>query len=47
MTFIRQTGLGCPSIWLKGKGWDDKDETIEHPFIIKDFSELKTLLINN
>ena len=32
--------LGCPSIWLKGKGWDDKDEAIKHPFIIKDFSEL-------
>lgn len=37
--------LGCPSIWLKGKGWDDKDEAIEHPFIIKDFSELTHLLI--
>ena len=38
--------LGCPSIWLKGKGWDDKDEAIEHPFIIKDFSELKDLLLS-
>lgn len=37
--------LGCPSIWLKGKGWDDKDDTIEHPFIIRDFSELKGLLV--
>ena len=38
--------LGCPSVWLKGKGWDDHDETIEHPFVIKDFSELKGLLID-
>ncbi|MDR2916494.1 MAG: HAD family hydrolase [Tannerella sp.] len=36
--------LGCPSIWLKGKGWDDKDEAIEHPFIIKDFAGLKEIL---
>ena len=35
--------LGCQSIWLKGKGWDDKDEAIEHPYIIKDFSELKDI----
>ena len=35
--------LGCPSIWLKGKAWDDKDDTIDHPHIIKDFSELKSL----
>ena len=39
--------LGCPSIWLKGKGWDDSDEAIEHPIIIKDFTELKSLLITN
>jgi len=37
--------LGCPSIWLKGKGWDDKDDTIEHPHIIKDFSELKDIFL--
>ena len=37
--------LGCPSIWLKGKGWDDKDETIEHPYIIKNFAELKEWLV--
>lgn len=36
--------LGCPSIWLKGKGWDEQDEAIEHPFIIKDFAELEILL---
>jgi haloacid dehalogenase superfamily, subfamily IA, variant 3 with third motif having DD or ED/haloacid dehalogenase superfamily, subfamily IA, variant 1 with third motif having Dx(3-4)D or Dx(3-4)E len=35
--------LGCRSIWLKGKGWDDKDEEINHPFIIRDFAELKSL----
>ncbi len=32
--------LECPSIWLKGKGWNDKDETMKHPFIIKDFKDL-------
>ena len=36
--------LGCQSIWLKGKGWDNKDESIEHPNIIKDFAELNKLL---
>lgn len=42
---IRPAGiLGCHSIWLKGKGWDDKDDTIEHPFIIRNFSELKEIL---
>jgi putative hydrolase of the HAD superfamily len=39
--------LGCPSIRLKGKGWDDGSEE-EAPgpctLIIRDFSELKTLL---
>ena len=32
--------LGCPSIWLKGKGWDNKEDSIQHPLIIKDFTEL-------
>ena len=36
--------LGCPSIWLKGKGWDERDEAIEHPCIITDFTDLRTLL---
>ncbi len=37
--------LGCQSIWLKGIGWDDKDDRIEHPCIIKDFMELRDLLL--
>ncbi|MDR1525927.1 MAG: HAD family hydrolase [Tannerella sp.] len=37
--------LGCPSIWLKGKGWDDKYEATEHPCIINDFTELQELLL--
>ena len=37
--------LGCPTIWLKGKGWDKGDESIDHPYIINDFSELLTLLL--
>ena len=36
--------LGCPSIWLKVKSWHDDDESIEHPLIIKDISELLTIL---
>ena len=32
--------LGCPSIWLKGKGWDDKDDAIQHPCIIRSFNEM-------
>ena len=39
--------LGCPSIWLKGKGWDDKDDATEHPYIIKDFSEISELVISD
>ncbi|MDR0700105.1 MAG: HAD family hydrolase [Tannerella sp.] len=35
--------LGCPSIWLKGKGWDNEDDAIEHPCIIKDFAMLRNL----
>jgi putative hydrolase of the HAD superfamily len=37
--------LGCPSIWLRGKGWDDRDDAIRHPCIIKDFAELQGLLL--
>jgi putative hydrolase of the HAD superfamily len=37
--------LGCPSIWLKGKGWDENDKFIEHPCIIKDFAMLRNLLL--
>jgi putative hydrolase of the HAD superfamily len=44
---IRPAGaIGCPSVWLKGKGWDNKDESIPpHPCIIKDFSELLRVFI--
>lgn len=37
--------LGCPSIWLKGKGWDDRDDAIRHPCTIRDFAELPELLL--
>ena len=37
--------LECRSIWLKGKGWDNKDDSLEHPYIIRDFSKLKSLLL--
>ena len=36
--------LGCPSIWLKVKGWHDGEESIQHPLIIEDFSELTDIL---
>ena len=38
--------LGCPSIWLKVKGWNSEDESIEHPCIIEDFSELTEILLH-
>ena len=37
--------LGCPSIWLKVKGWNNENETIEHPLVIDDFSRLIALLL--
>ena len=37
--------LGCPSIWLKVKGWDATDEIFEHPCLIGDFSELQDILL--
>lgn len=37
--------LGCPSIWLKGKGWDKRDDEAEHPCIINDFAMLRDLLL--
>ena len=39
--------LGCPTIWLKVKGWDDDDDdSKQHPKIITDFSDLTSLMIN-
>ena len=37
--------LGCPSIWLKVKGWNEEDQSIEYPFIIDDISELTAILL--
>lgn len=37
--------LGCQTIWLRVKGWNNENESIDHPFIISDFSELVTLLL--
>jgi putative hydrolase of the HAD superfamily len=37
--------LGCPSIWLKVKGFHESDQSVEHPFIIHDFSVLQELLL--
>ncbi len=36
--------LGCPSIWLRGKGWDNQDEAVVHPCIISDIQELLNIL---
>lgn len=32
--------LGCKTIWIKGKGWTDAEDKIEHPEIIKEITEL-------
>lgn len=37
--------LGCPTVWIKGKGWTDKDDAISHPPMIKTFPQLLTLPI--
>ena len=37
--------LGFHSIWLKINGFDETDATIEHPYIIGDFSELAEILL--
>jgi len=36
--------LGCPTVWIKGKGWTDKDDAITHDPMIKTLPELLTLL---
>jgi len=37
--------LGCRSIWLKVKGWNNEAEPVEHPLTIDDFSKLRTILL--
>ncbi len=37
--------IGCKTIWIKGIGWDDKEDDINHQYIIKDLSELLNILI--
>lgn len=32
--------LGCKTIWIKGKGWTDAEDKIEHPEIIHKIEEL-------
>ena len=36
--------IGCQSIWLKVKGWNNEVMPIHHPLIIKDFSNLITIV---
>ena len=36
--------IGCHTIWIKGSAWDDKENEIQHPFIIKELNELIRLL---
>lgn len=38
------TALGCQTIWIKGIGWDDKEEGFQHDRIISDFAMLSSLL---
>lgn len=39
--------LGCQTIWLKRKGWDDKEDTAASTCTIKNFADLQKLLIFN
>ncbi len=32
--------IGCKVAWLKGKGWTDEEDAVQHPSIIKNLSEL-------
>lgn len=41
---VPASSLGCNTIWIKGIGWDEKEELINHPFTITDFADLLTLL---
>ena len=36
--------LGITPVWLKGRGWNDKDDLNSAPYIISDFHDLPTLL---
>lgn len=36
--------LGCPTVWIKGKGWTDKDDAVAHEPMIKSLPELLPLL---
>lgn len=32
--------IGCKTVWIKGKGWDSKEEGIDHPAMIEEISQL-------
>ena len=34
------SSLGCQTIWIKGKGWDSKEDEIPHDHIITQFEQL-------
>lgn len=36
--------LGCPTAWIKGKGWTDKDDAVIHHPMIKTLPELLPIL---
>lgn len=36
--------LGCPGVWIKGKGWTDKDDAVIHDPMIKTLPQLLPLL---
>lgn len=37
--------IGCQVAWVKGKGWTDDDDLVEHPHIVKKLSEVEDSLI--
>lgn len=39
--------LGITPVWLKGRGWNDKDDRHSAPYIISDLHDLTTLLYHH
>ncbi len=37
--------LGCPTVWIKGIGWDESEDAVAHPVVIKDLIELRNILL--
>lgn len=42
---IPAASLGCQTIWLKGIGWTDEEDIIEHNQIISNFVKIRDILL--